>query len=251
VTFTATNPAGQSASSQVAIEVSSGDPKLAPADRACSSGAVASLTGTWLAELGSAVADPSGNAMELGGTKVKVNGQYVPVLSVSPTEVDFVCPSLLPQTQLAVAVETASGVSAPLSMMMQSASPRIFALDASGPNQGVVSFVGTTELAMARNSQVSAHPAQPGDEILLWGTGFGSSSGAAYGTVSVKIGGVDAQVDAVNAVPGHAGVYTVQVRVPVPTVFGDGVPVQLQAIGPDGKQFNSNSVTLAIEPVLQ
>jgi uncharacterized protein (TIGR03437 family) len=138
-------------------------------------------------------------------------------------------------------------------MMMQSASPRIFGLGASGglgasrPSQGVVSFFGTTELAMARNSQASSHPAQPGDEILLWGTGFGSSSG----TVSVELGGVDAQVEAVQAVPGHAGVYIVQVRVPVPTVFGNDVPVQLQAVGPDGKQFNSNSVTMAIEPVLQ
>jgi len=132
-------------------------------------------------------------------------------------------------------------------MVMQSASPWIFGLGGSGQNQGMVSFVGSTELAMARNSQVPAHPAQPGDEILIWGSGFGSSSGM----VSVKVGGVDAQVDAVHAVPGHAGVYSIQVRVPVPTVFGDEVPVQLQAIGPDGKQFNSNSVTLVIEPTLQ
>jgi uncharacterized protein (TIGR03437 family) len=134
-------------------------------------------------------------------------------------------------------------------MAMQSASPWIFGSGASGQNQGLASFVGTNELAMARNAQMPSHPAQPGDVVLLWGTGFGSSSEA--WAVSVKVGGVDAEVDAVNAVPGRAGLYTVQVRVPVPMVFGDEVPVQLQAVGPDGKLFSSNSVTIAIEPVLQ
>jgi uncharacterized protein (TIGR03437 family) len=251
VTFTATNAAGRSSSAQVTMEVTSGDPTLGPAERACSPGAVATLTGSWLAEPGPAVTDPSGNAMELGGTKVKVNGEYVPVLSASSTEVDFVCPSLSPETQLAVAVETASEVSGPVSMAMQSASPWIFGSGATGQTQGVVSFIGTTEMAMARNSQVAGHPAQPGDEILLWGTGLGASSEALSGTVSVKLGGVDAEVEAVNAVPGHAGVYTIQVRVPVPMDFGDGVPVEVQVKGADGKPYRSNSVTIAIEPVLQ
>jgi hypothetical protein len=67
----------------------------------------------------------------------------------------------------------------------------------------------------------------------------------------VKLGDVDAEVGAVRAVPGHAGVYTVQVRVPVPTVFGDGVPVEIQVTGPDGKLYHGNRVTMAIEPVLQ
>jgi uncharacterized protein (TIGR03437 family) len=251
VTFAATNAAGQSSSRQVSIDVTSGDPKPAMAGRGCSPAAVGSLTGSWLSIQGAAISDPSGNALELGGTKVTVNGQSVPVLSVSPTEVDFVCPSLSSGTQLAVAVETTSGASQPLSLTMQSASPWLFEAGDSRQNQGVVSFVGNNELAMARNSEVPAHPAQPGDEIVLWGTGFGSSSEAPYGTVSVKLGGVDAQVEAVNAVPGRAGVFTVQVRVPVPMAFGDEVPVQLRMVGPDGKLFQSNSVTLAVEPVIQ
>ena len=98
---------------------------------------------------------------------------------------------------------------------------------------------------------MAAHPAQPGDEILLWSTGFGSWSEARNGTLSVKLGGVDAEVEAVNAAPDRAGLYTVQVRVPVPIGFGEGVPIQLQVMGPDGKLYHSNSVTIAVEPVLQ
>ncbi len=136
-------------------------------------------------------------------------------------------------------------------MAMQSASPWVLGSGPLGQNQGMVSFVDTTELAMARNSLVPAHPAQPGDEILLWATGLGSSNEFPNGIVSVKLGGVDAEVDAVNPVAEHAGLYTVKVRVPVPTVFGDGVPVELQVIGSDGKRFNSNTVTMAVELVLQ
>jgi uncharacterized protein (TIGR03437 family) len=251
VTFTATNAANQSSSAQVTVDVSSGTPTLATMDRKCSPAGVASVAGSSLSDSDSAFSDPSGNSMDLGGTKVKVNGHSVPVLSASSTEVSFVCPSLAPETQLALDVETASGVSGSMNTVMQRASPWIFVLGASEQNQGVVSFVGTTELAMARNSHLAAHPAQPGDEILLWGTGFGSSSEAQSGMVSVKVGGVDAEVDAVRAVPGRLGVYTVQVRVPVPTVFGDGVPVQIQVIGPDGNLFNSNSVAVAVEPAMQ
>jgi len=250
VTFTATNSAGQTTAAQVTIDVTSGTPTVAPAGQICSPGAVEPLSGSWLSDPGTALSDPSGNSTDLGGTKVKVDGQYVAVLSASPTEVHFVCPSASPGTQIEVGVETANGVSEPLSMAMRSASPWIFSLDVPGPKQGVASFVGTTELAMVRNAQVAAHPAQPGDEILLWGTGFGTSGEDPSGTVSVKIGGVDAQVESVNAVPGQAGVYTVQFRVPVPMVFGEEVPAQLQVTGSDGKVFNSNNVTIAVEPAM-
>ena len=251
VTFTATNPAARSASARVAIDVTSGTPTVANAEQPCSPGAVAILTGRSLAEPGSVPADATGSSLDLDGTKVKVNGVYVPILSASQTEVHFVCPILPPGTQLEVAVESPVGVTGPLSMVMQSASPEIFSIGGSGQKQGVVTFVGTADLAMARNAQVAAHPAQPGDEILLWGTGFGMSDEVLSGTVSMNIGGVDAQVESVNAAPGQAGVYTVQVRVPVPMVFGEEVPAQLQVTGPDGKVFNSNSVTIAIEPAMQ
>jgi uncharacterized protein (TIGR03437 family) len=209
------------------------------------------VNGSWLAEPGSPVSDLSGKAMDLGGTKVKVNSQYVPLLMASPTQVRFLCPVLDPETQLQVVVETTSGVTAPIGMVMQSASPWIFSLDASDQNQGLVSFAETSDLAMARNPYVPARPVQPGDEILIWGTGFGSPAEVSTMIVSVNLGGVDANVESINAVPGQAGVYTIQVRVPLPTIFGDSVPLEVQVATPGGKQFNSNRVTVAVEPVSQ
>jgi len=248
VTFAATNSAAQSSSStQVSIEVTAGTPTLASMDRSCSPAAVASLRGSSLSEAGSSLSDPSGNELDLGGTKVKVNGAYVPVLRASSTEVRFLC-SLEPGTQLTVGVETQSGVSEPLNTVMPSASPWIFSLGGSAQTQAMASFPGTQELVMTRNAQFAAHPAQPGETILFLGTGFGAVVDAFPGTVSVQIGGVDAEVEGLSAVPSHSGLYTLQVRVPVPMVFGDEVPVEVQVTGPDGKVFRSTGITIAIEP---
>jgi uncharacterized protein (TIGR03437 family) len=250
VTFTATNAAGQSASAQVSINVTSGDPVLKSMEQMCSPGAVGSMTGSWLAQPGSALADPSGGSMDLDGTNVRVNGQYVPVLLASSTQVQFLCPLLDPGTNLEMVVETGSGVTNALSAVMQTASPWLFSQDVPSQNQGIVSFAGTTELVAARNPQVSGHPAQAGDEILIWGTGLGSSADIST-TASVMLDGLSSPVESVTAVSGHAGVYAIRVRVPDSTTPGDAVPLQLQVTGPDGKLFSSNSVTVAVEQVRQ
>jgi uncharacterized protein (TIGR03437 family) len=251
VQFNATDQLGQSSSAQVGIDIGSGEPTLAATRNACSPGAIGSVTGSWLAATGASVSDPSGTAIELDGTKLLVNGQYVPLISASATQVQFICPSLPAQTSLELSVETDAGKSGPLNAIMQIASPWVFPTGTASQNRGLVSLVGTTDLAMPRNSELPAHPAQPGDEILILGTGLGSSSGAASWMVSARVGGVDAEVEAVSPVSGHAGVYTVRVRVPVPLEFGDDVPLQLQVSDLDGKLFSSNSVTIAVEPVSQ
>ncbi len=235
ITFTAANAMAQTSTAQTTIEVDAGTPALTPSQElACSSNSVARLTGKWLAAPGSAVADPTGNALELGGAKVKVNGQYVPVLFSSATRVHFLCPALDAGTTLSVTVEKDSGVTEPLTAVMLEASPTIQSL----------SHSDSADLPMMRNSLVPAHPAQPGDPIRIVATGLGS------GPVLVKIGDIAGEVESVNPVPGFAGLYSIQTRVPAGTVFGDAVPVQIQIATPGG-QFNSNTVTAAIEPVRQ
>jgi uncharacterized protein (TIGR03437 family) len=250
VTFGATNSGRQSSSAEVTVNVGSGLPSLANSERlVCSPGSLASLNGSGFGEPGAALSDSSGNSMVLGGTQVKINGQSAPVLFASDARVSFLCPALEADTQLEAAVETEAGISESVTAPMQQVSPMMFSLDGSGENQGVISFAGTTELAMARNFLAAGHPAQPGDEILIWGSGFGTPTEVP--AVEVKLGGVDAEVESVSAVAGHAGVYTIQARVPAGTDFGEAVPVQVQVTTPDGKQFRSNKLTLALEPVSQ
>ena len=78
-------------------------------------------------------------------------------------------------------------------------------------------------------------PAKPGDEIILWGTGFGATNPAvAPGTVppanqvcgvvspvSVNIGNVAATVIGAALAPGNAGLYQITVQVPVSVPDGD------------------------------
>jgi uncharacterized protein (TIGR03437 family) len=66
----------------------------------------------------------------------------------------------------------------------------------------------------------------------------------------VKVSDVYAGVESVQAVPGYAGVYAIQVTVPSAMTFGT-VPVQLQMMAPDGHRLNSNNVTATFEAVRQ
>jgi uncharacterized protein (TIGR03437 family) len=125
---------------------------------------------------------------------------------------------------------------------MLEASPTILSLE--DQSQGI-SFPDSADLAMMRTYRVPGHPAQPGDQILIWASGLGS------GSVLVKIGDIAAEVEVVNAVSGSTGLYTIQARVPAGAAFGDAVPVQVQITTPGGRQFNSNTVAAAIEPVRQ
>jgi uncharacterized protein (TIGR03437 family) len=249
LTFSATDSAGQSSSTEVTVNVGSGMTSLADSARlTCSPGALATLGGSALADLGSSLSDPFGKSVALGGTKVRINGEYVPVIVASESRVTFVCPTLAPDTPLEASVESGSGTSDTLRANMQAASPTIFSLDGSGQHQGVVSFVGENELAMARNFMVPAHPAQPGDEILIWGTGFGLlPDGVSAGTIKVRLGGVETQIASVGPVPSQAGVYVIRLRMPAEMTFGDAVGVQVQVTTPDGKRFDSNEVTIAVE----
>jgi uncharacterized protein (TIGR03437 family) len=236
VTFTAANAMAQTSTALTTIEVDAGTPVLTPSQElACSANAVAQLNGKWLAAPGSAVSDPSGTAMELGGAKVKVNGQYVPVLFSSATRVHFLCPALDAGTRLSIAVETDSGVTEPTTATMLEASPAILSL----------SHSDSADLTAMRTFLAPAHPAQPGDPLLILSSGLGS------GPVLVKIGDISGEVESVNAVPGSAGLYAIQTRVPAGTMFGDAVPVQVQVATPGGRQFTSNTVTAVIEPVRQ
>ena len=250
ITFTATNSARQSSTTQVELEVDSGVPTLDAPDSSCSPGAIGTLHGKWLAAPDSQLSDPSGGSFALGGTSVGVNGQAVPVLYSSPDRVDFLCPVMEAGIQLSVEVTSALGASLPRTMEMVEAAPRILSMDDSQRNQGLISFYGTNELVMERNFRSSSHPAQPGDQIVISATGLGAAPEFLSGEILVKLNDVYAGVDSVQAVPDYAGVYAIQMRVPAAMAFG-AVSVQLQILTPDSHQLNSNTVTAVFEAIRQ
>jgi hypothetical protein len=250
VTFTAGNSAGQSASGTVTLDVDSGKPALDAQTLACSPGAISRLTGKWLASGDAPLSDATGGSMSLGGTRVAVNGEAAPVLFSSAAEVRFLCPAVNPGTPLSVTVESDAGAAGPLAGTMLEATPAILTVDGSGQGQGLVSFAGTGDLVMSRNFRIPAEPAQPGDEIQIQATGLGGNAVSA-GSVLVDLSGIAAEVQSITAVPGEAGVFMIQARVPAAVAFGDAVPVEIQVVTPDGRRFDSNRATVAVEAVRQ
>ncbi|HZR63506.1 MAG TPA: LamG-like jellyroll fold domain-containing protein [Terriglobales bacterium] len=245
IVFTASNQAGQSSAAEVMVDVSDGAPTLSADSLACSPNAIGTVTGKWLSGAETRMADPSGASMSLGGTQVKINGEGVPVLFSSSTKVNFLCPSLRPDSQISLIVETTSGQTQALTGQMQESTPRILSLDGSD-GQALLSFPETGELAMARNYRIPAHPAQPGDQAVVWVTGLGSSENVP-GAVRVNIGDVYAAIDSVQPVAGYAGLDAVYVRIPEGSTFGDAVPVQLTVFSSDGHLVRSEIRTVAIE----
>ena len=150
VAFAAANALGQSSAAEVTVNIGDGSPRLASAQSlACSPGAPASLNGSGLAAAGE--------------TKVTINGQPATVLAASDAKVSFLCPDLPAGTPLTAAVATDAGVSAPLSAAMQPATPTILTPEDAASNQALITFDGASDLAMARNFRLPAHPAQPGE----------------------------------------------------------------------------------------
>jgi uncharacterized protein (TIGR03437 family) len=220
---------------------------LTGAASSCSPGGIARLDGTLLATAGSRLADRSAASFDLGGTRVTVNGQPVPVLYSSANRVDFLCPSAAAGTQLSVEVDSVYGASQPLTMGMQDAVPTIIAVDDSPRNQGLISFYGTNYLVMERNFSVAAQPAQPGDRITILATGLGAAVDSLSGTMVVKFGDVHAAVESVQAVPGYAGIYAVQTQVPSAMTFGR-IPVALEMMTATG-QITGKSASAVFEAV--
>jgi uncharacterized protein (TIGR03437 family) len=254
VTFTATNSAGISATERVRIEVDSGEPMVSAMinaatrspDAACSPGSVASLRGKWLFS-GVSAADPSGNSVELAGTRVRVNGTVAPVLYADSSRVDFLCPQFAAGTPLEAVIEAEAGISGAVKTVMQQVSPGIFSLDGSGLGPGLVSLRGTRAMATVRDFRNTGQPAQPGDYLSIRATGLGSMDELSAGKPLVKIGGMPVQAEAVDMVDGFAGVYDIKVKLPAGVPTGSEVPLTLELPGRDAGV--SNTVSVAIEAV--
>jgi len=122
ISFYAIDSAGVKTDASVTVAVDSGAPEVTEivnaASRsqkaACSPGAIAAIKGRWLSDGTAEVSDPSGNSMEVAGTKVWVNGVMVPVLSASSTEVNILCPYSVAGGHLQFVVQTDHGIAQPM-----------------------------------------------------------------------------------------------------------------------------------------
>ena len=210
----------------------------------CSPGAIATVFGAGLSS-GPPEKAEQAPATRLNGLRVKANGDYIPILYASATQVNFLCPDAPDGTELLILVETEAGQSDPVTTQAQYAVPGIFTLDGAGEGQGAIFVNGTQEVAMVRNPLLPSRPAQRGDVVLIFASGLGPLSSTALPLV--HIGETPAEVQAAGAAPGLPGVTQVVVKVPANAPVGDQIPVSILVTLPDGRTSSSNSATIAIE----
>jgi uncharacterized protein (TIGR03437 family) len=267
VVFTATTSANVVAEGQVLITINSGTPTLSAmvgaadysSENTCSPGALVLLLGTSLTQ-DSVAADRPPLPTELDGIRVSVDGQYAPLLYVSPTQVNFQCPDVEPGTSRSIKLSSPLGESNTIRGAVQYSTPAVFSLHASGSDQGVVLIAETGKIAMVRKDGVPSEPARPGDFVTVYATGLGrvsnpGSPGTAAAAeplsqtelpVQVRIGGVYGEVIFAGLAPGYVGLYQVSVKLLPNTPIGDEVPLSISVTEPDGKVRLSNAVTIAV-----
>jgi len=211
-------------------------------------GGIATIFGYSLAiAVASAVAVPLPTS--LGGTQVTIGGIGVPLLYVSPSQINLQIPwELAGQAQATVVVTTAVGSSAAATVNISAVAPAMFTVNASGNGQGaVINAQGQTATA--------ATPVPRGQYIEIYCLGLGtvfnrpSTGAAAVGASSptlvaptVTIGGAQVPASFAGLAPGFVGVYQVNALVPLGLAPGSAVPLSVSFDG-----AASQTVTIAVQ----
>jgi len=222
-------------------------------------------SGSWISILGSNLATNTRSwsssdfqngvaPTQLDGTAVTINGKPAFVAYISPSQVNVQAPDDSAAGPVAVQV-TCNGQSSPVTMaQLQAFSPGLFLLQGqyAVAEHADYSYVGKPGLI----SGVTTSPAQPGETIILFGTGFGPADPAVpagildpdtallANPVVAQVGGMDAAVQFAGLAAGFAGLVQINVTVPPNAPDGDlpitlavgGVPSQTALVTVAGRQ---------------
>lgn len=199
---------------------------------------------------GTAVAQGLPLPTQLGGISVLVDGTAVPLIFVSPQQINAQVPFEVAAGTTVSVVVTASGRAASSAepLRIEDAAPGIFTREQNGRSRGAILHANT-------NTIVSyGAPTRPGQFISIFCTGLGrvvpslasGAGGNAERTVEmphVTIGGRTASVQFSGAAPGFAGLYQINVIVPDGLAAGEHEIIITQS----GKQSRTG-VTIFVQP---
>ncbi|MGA2040729.1 MAG: IPT/TIG domain-containing protein [Bryobacteraceae bacterium] len=163
----------------------------------------------------------------LDGTSVTIGGAPAFVEYISPGQVNAQVPNVAAGTQPLV-VKTAAGSSVSYNLTIEPVDPGLLAPASFkiGTLQYAVAFDGNNYVLPAGAiSGLTSQPANPGDEIVLYGVGFGPVNPAipegqiveasnALPSFSISIGGAPATVKYAGLAPNYVGLYQFNVVVP-------------------------------------
>ena len=183
----------------------------------------------------------------LDGVSVTVNNKPAYVRYISPTQINALTPSDSAEGPVEVKV-TVNGQASNASITSLSAySPAFFTFDGKyvAATHADNTFLGKAGLFASAPNLTT--PAKPGETVVLYGTGFGSTNPAVtqgrlvdklasvMAPLSVTVGGVTANVSFGGLIPGFADLY--QFNVEIPAGLGDGdqeVVAQINGVAAPG-----------------
>jgi len=189
----------------------------------------------------------------LDGSAVTIGGIPAYVVYVSPNQINALVPFNVPTGSEPVIVTNSGGVSAAQTVTVNALQPGLLAtppFNVGGTQYAVALYPDFTSYVLPTGaiSGVTSSPAQPGETIVLFGTGFGPvSTGIASGQivteanalvnqVQFSIGGVAATTTYQGLGPGEAGVYQFDIVVPNGVAAGNAALTFTQANGGSGTQ---------------
>jgi uncharacterized protein (TIGR03437 family) len=210
------------------------------------SGSLVSLFGTnFSGSIASATTFPLPTT--LAGTQVMANGTAVPLLYVSPTQINLQLPmGLTGDIAINVVSDAESGVNTNVKVVAEA--------------PGILTVRGTQAVILNQDHSLNsaANPAVEGSVIQIFASGLGATNppltagqaansrppfNVTVSPVTVLINGKIAAVQFSGAAPGFAGLFQVNATVPFLTGAGNSVPLQIQI---DGKL--SNIAVFAAKP---
>jgi uncharacterized protein (TIGR03437 family) len=168
---------------------------------------------------------------KLAGVSVSIGGTPAYIEYVSPTQINILSPNL-GTGSTSVTVTTPAGTSNAYSIQSSQVQPAFFAWQ---PGNYVVATDSNYNW-LVKNGEFAGKttaPAQPGETIILWGTGFGPTTPAApagqitpsnlysVNGVVVTVGSVPVPASATALSPGSAGLYQVVITLPSGLTNGD------------------------------
>jgi uncharacterized protein (TIGR03437 family) len=172
----------------------------------------------------------------LDGSSVTINGRPAYVEYISPTQINAIAPDDDTIGQVPVQVTTPQGASYAGTVLKQKLSPALFTYPfGTNTYAAAVHLDGT----LVGPAGPSSRPAAPGEEIEIYGTGFGATAPATPTgplvsqpaptalPVTMTIGGVSAEVHWAGLV--SSGLY--QLNVTIPNVAAGDQQVQATVSG--------------------
>jgi uncharacterized protein (TIGR03118 family) len=164
----------------------------------------------------------------VNGVSVAINGASVPVSFVSNTQLDFLVPSTLSTGTAQIQISNNGLTSAAVIVNVEPLAPAFFTLgtNATNGNAYIAAEHASGTLIGPAATIKTASPAEPGETIMLFGTGFGGpvNSGQLLApTPTIVIDGIEANVTFAGLV--GPGLYQFNVVVPSTVTLGQDVLV--------------------------